>query len=103
MGKNAKQKRKNKQKSYIIDMAYRKNMNVNLEKTYSDEEMHLLIIELQKQMKQMQEMEQRYYSVNAYIERIEDRNFIDIFREKVASLFGKNGFEVIHKKGARGY
>ena len=82
-------------------MTHRKNMNVNIEKTYNDEEMHLLIEELQKQMKQMQEMEQRYYSVNAYIERIEDRNFIDILREKIVSLSSKCGFRMVYKKDIR--
>ncbi len=101
MKNRTKQRRKINQKSNIVDMSCRKNMNVKVEKVYDEEEMRLLILELEKQMKQMKEMEQRYYSVNAHIERIKDRNFMDILCEKVDSLFGKLRFRRISKKYLR--
>lgn len=75
-----------KEKKNIIDVSYRKNLHIDSEKTYSDEELQILISELQKQMEQMKLMEQKYYSMNASIERISRRNFIDIIKEKFESV-----------------
>ena len=73
----------------LMDMSYRKNINFYEEKTYSDEELSIIISELQKQMEQMESVRQKYYSMNSYIDRINKRTFVDILQEKAQFFLSK--------------
>ena len=88
MGKTNKSKKINP-KNTILDMSSRKNMNVIYEKEYTDEELIELISNLKKQMEQMEDIYQKYYSQNSYIDRINERNFTNILQAKLFSIISK--------------
>lgn len=81
--------KKNKNKQNInkdfLDVSYRKNLNVDIQQGYSDEELSILIKELEKELEQMKVLHKKYYSSNSYIDRISKRNFWDILQEKITS------------------
>lgn len=81
--KNLNRKRKN---SDFLDVSYRKKIDIDVDEKYSDEELYALIADLEKQIKQLDELHKGFYSSNACIERIRNRTFIDILREKVTSV-----------------
>lgn len=80
--KNNTKQNKNKD---LLDVSYRRNLNVDIPQGYSDEELSILIKELEQELEQMKVLHQKYYSSNSYIDRIRKRNFLDILQEKIAS------------------
>lgn len=96
-------KKKNKtqnieKKDVIVDMSSRRNLNIVDECEYTEEELNSLIVELKKQMDQMEDFYQRYYSLNAYIERINKRNFFNILYAKIISIISKLTSSMLLKK-----
>lgn len=87
MSKNNK-KKKNMKANDVLDMSYRKKINIDPDREYSDEELIALIIELNNQLQELQSQHKKLYSSNAYIERIYQRTFMDILREKIISILG---------------
>lgn len=85
MSKNNKNKIKNKSTD-VLDMSYRKKISIDEDKEYSDEELIALIVELNKQIQELNNLHKELYSSNAYIERICQRTFIDILHEKLISI-----------------
>lgn len=88
MGKKNISKKINK-KNAVLDMSSRKNMNIIYGKEYTDEELAALISDLKKQMEQMEDIYQKYYSQNSYIDRINERNFTNILQAKLFSIISK--------------
>lgn len=86
MGKK-KNNKKNIKNNDFLDMSYRNKIKTDLEQKYNDEELDSLIAELNIQIEQLNDLHKKYYSSNAYIERIYKRTFLDILREKIASIF----------------
>lgn len=90
MSKN-KNNKKNKKKKNInvndfLDMSYRKKIDVDTDREYSDEELIALIVELNAQIQELNNQHKKLYSSNAYIERIYQRTFRDILHEKIISI-----------------
>ena len=81
--------KKSKKNNGIVDMSSRKKMDIIYEHEYTDEDINSLLLELQKQMKQMEVIQQRYYSLNAYIDRIQERTFSNILEAKLLSIISK--------------
>lgn len=85
--------KKNKNKKNIkandfLDMSYRKKIDIDADQEYSDEELIALIIDLNKQLQELNNQHKELYSSNAYIERICQRTFMDILHEKITSVLG---------------
>lgn len=91
MGKNNKKKKKGKNE--FLDMSYRKKIDIDLNQKYNDEELYVLIEELNEQIKQLNDLHKKYYSSNAYIERICKRTFFDILQEKIESILANLTFK----------
>lgn len=83
-----KNKNKKNHDNDFLDMSYRKKIDIDTNREYSDEELIALIIELNKQLQELRDIHKELYSSNAYIERICHRTFRDILHEKLASVFG---------------
>lgn len=81
-----KNKNKNKNHNKFLDMSYRKEIDIDKNQKYNDEELVLLIKELEKQLQELNAVHKKLYLSNAYIERIYHRTFFDIFREKFISI-----------------
>lgn len=86
--KNKKKSRKKSNRDIrLIDVSQRKYLNmISDEKMFEGEELQNLITELNAQIKQLELLEKRYYSNNAYIERISKRSLWDILCEKMENL-----------------
>lgn len=82
---NKKNNTKRNENKDLLDVSYRRNLNVDIPQGYSDEELSILIKELEQELEQMKVLHQKYYSSNSYIDRIRKRNFLDILQEKIAS------------------
>lgn len=67
---------------------YRK-INIDSDQGYNDEELKILLAELKAQMEQMDIVREKYYSTNEYIDRISERTFLDILREKLREISQK--------------
>lgn len=80
--------KKNKNINDFLDMSYRKKIDIDTDREYSDEELIALIVELNKQIQELNNQHKILYSSNAYIERIYQRTFKDILREKIISILG---------------
>lgn len=83
-----KKNKNNKNINDFLDMSYRKKIDIDTDREYSDEELIALIVELNKQIQELNNQHKRLYSSNAYIERIYQRTFKDILREKIISILG---------------
>lgn len=81
--KNINKKKKN---SDFLDVSYRGKIDIDANQKYNDEELYALIADLEKQMKQLDELHKEFYSLNARIERVQNRTFIDILRDKIISI-----------------
>ena len=87
MSKKNKNK-KNAKPNDFLDMSYRKKIDIDTDQEYSDEELIALVLELNKQLKELNNLHKKLYISNAYIERICQRTFLDILHEKIVSIFG---------------
>lgn len=85
MNKKKKNTKNNKHCDFL-DMSYRKNIDIDKNQEYNDEELHLLIKELHTQLDGLDDLYKKYYSSNAYIERIYKRTFFDILQAKTKSI-----------------
>lgn len=102
---------KKSKKNYIVktndflDMSYRNKIDVDTNREYSDEELNALIAELSKQLQELNDLHKELYSLNASIERISQRTFLDILREKfdsiLGNIFNKNNQNIIEKGFAK--
>lgn len=92
-----KNKKKNVMTKEILDMSYRKKIDIDTNREYSDEELVSLIIEMNKQLQKLNDLHKELYSSNAYIERICQRTFWDILYEKIISIFGNVSSKKEHK------
>lgn len=81
----------------IFDMSSRKTMYIIYEQEYSEKELKLLLLELERQVQQMEDIHNKYYSTNAYIERINNRNFSSILHAKIIQLFQKIFLKLTNK------
>lgn len=65
----------------LFDMSHRKNIVIEFNdlEPYDKEEILSLLKEIQEQR---ETVEKEYYSINASVERISERSFIDILRAK---------------------
>lgn len=97
-----KNKKNNAKSKEILDMSYRKKIDIDKDCKYSDEELIALIQELNKHLEELNNLHKELYSSNAYIERIYKRTFIDILREKInsilRSMYNKKEQKVTRKK-----
>lgn len=87
MSKKNRNKKNIKTNDYL-DMSYRKKIDIDTVQQYNDEELIALIIELNKQIQELNSLHKELYSSNAYIDRICQRTFLDILHEKLVSMFG---------------
>lgn len=87
----SKNNKKNKNVNDYLDMSYRKKIDIDTDQEYNDEELIALIVELNKQIQELNNQHKKLYSSNAYIERIYQRTFKDILHEKIISIL-KNIF-----------
>ncbi len=82
--KNYSKKRNNNKN--VLDMSFRKDLIINANKIYTDEEFNNFICELKEQVKQLEAIQKKYYSSNFRIDNIYKRTFTDILHEKLNSI-----------------
>jgi len=86
--------KKNSKNDDFLDVSYRIKMDVDEDQRYSDEDLSVLIIELNKQLQELNAQHEKLYSSNAYIDRICQRTFRDILHAKIISIWEN----IINKK-----
>ena len=98
--KNTKKKdiKKKDNNGDFLDVSYRGKLDIDTDKKYNDEELYALILDLDKKIEHFNKLHKNFYSSNAYIDRIQNRTFIDILREKIASTINSMRYQKNKRK-----